>query len=153
MNRAYLKYGEGPDNQREFVLSWNVRTVGWSEMIHTVTWIIFIKIQIFLNFLNFILLLIYFYTPYSIPRPQSTLRLLHIPHLLPTPPPRGCHHTTPLLTSKLPGAFNLLRVRCIVSKWTQTQKSSTVCVLGASYQLVYALCLVVQCLRDLGGPD
>jgi hypothetical protein len=44
-----------------------------------------------------------------------------------------------------------LKVRCIISEWTQTQKSSSVCVLGASYQLVYAACLVVQCLRDLGG--
>jgi hypothetical protein len=26
-------------------------------------------------------------------------------------------------------------------------------VLGASYQLVYAVCLVVQCLRDLRGPE
>ena len=26
-------------------------------------------------------------------------------------------------------------------------------MLGASYQLVYAVCLVVQCLRDLGDPD
>jgi hypothetical protein len=34
-----------------------------------------------------------------------------------------------------------------------TQKYSTVCVLGASCQLVDAVCLVVQCLRDLGGPD
>jgi hypothetical protein len=46
-----------------------------------------------------------------------------------------------------------LRVRCFISDWTQTLKSSTVCVLGASYQLVYAVCSVVQCLRDLGGPD
>jgi hypothetical protein len=50
----------------------------------------------------------------------------------------------PLLTSKLPGASSLLRVRCIISEWTQTWKSSTVCVLGASYQLVYAVCF--------GGP-
>jgi hypothetical protein len=45
-----------------------------------------------------------------------------------------------------------LRVRCIFSDWTQTQQSSTVCVLGASYQLVYTAWLVVQCLRDLGCP-
>jgi hypothetical protein len=51
--------------------------------------------------------------------------------------------------SKLPLASSLLRVRCIISEWTQTWKSSTVCVLGASYQLVYAVCSVVQCLRDL----
>jgi hypothetical protein len=41
-----------------------------------------------------------------------------------------------------------LRVRRIISEWTQIQQSSTLCVLGASYQLVYAVCLVVQCLRD-----
>jgi hypothetical protein len=46
-----------------------------------------------------------------------------------------------------------LMVRCIISEWTQTWQSSTVCVLGASYQLVYAAWLVVQCLKDLRGPD
>jgi hypothetical protein len=45
-----------------------------------------------------------------------------------------------------------LRVRCIFSDWTQTRQSSAVCVLGASYQLMYTACLVVQCLRGLGGP-
>jgi hypothetical protein len=48
---------------------------------------------------------------------------------------------------------SLLKVKCIISEWTQTQQSSTVCMLGVSYQLVYAACLMVQCLRDLGGPD
>jgi hypothetical protein len=62
-------------------------------------------------------------------------------------------HLPSHLTSKLPGACSPLRVRCIISEWTQTRKSSTVCVLGASYQLVYAVCLMVQCLRDLWGPD
>ena len=57
------------------------------------------------------------------------------------------------LTSKLPGASSLLRVRWIISEWTQTQKSSAVYVLVASYQLVYAACLVVQCLWDHRGPD
>jgi hypothetical protein len=46
------------------------------------------------------------------------------PH--PTPFPQGCSHPLPHLTSKLPGASSLLRVRCIISEWTQTQKSSTV---------------------------
>ena len=32
------------------------------------------------------------------------------------------------------------------------QESSAVFVLGASYQLVYAAWLVIQCLRNLGGP-
>jgi hypothetical protein len=61
--------------------------------------------------------------------------------------------TPPHLTSKLPGASSLLRVRYIISEWTQTQQSSTLCVLGASYRLVCAVCLVVQCLRDLRSPD
>jgi hypothetical protein len=46
-----------------------------------------------------------------------------------------------------------LRVRCIFSDWTQTQQTSVVYVLGSSYKLVYAVWLVVQCLKDLGGPD
>jgi hypothetical protein len=50
---------------------------------------------------------------------------------LPTPP-----------TSKLPKASSLLRVRCIISECTQTWQSSAVCVLVASYQLVYAAWLV-----------
>jgi hypothetical protein len=57
------------------------------------------------------------------------------------------------MTFKLPVASNFLMLRSIISEWTQTRKSSTVCVMGASYQLVYAVCLVVQCLRDLGGPE
>jgi hypothetical protein len=64
---------------------------------------------------------------------------------MPLPPPH--------LTSNLPGASSLLRVRCFISEWTQTWKSSTICMLGASYQLVCAVCLVVQCLRDLRSPD
>jgi hypothetical protein len=55
----------------------------------------------------------------------------------------------PRTTSKLPGVSSLLRVRYIISEWTQIRNSFNVCVLGASYQLVYAVCLVVQCLRDL----
>jgi hypothetical protein len=46
-----------------------------------------------------------------------------------------------------------LRVRHIFSDWIQNQQSSAVYVLGASNRLVYAACLVVQCLRDLEGPD
>ena len=61
--------------------------------------------------------------------------------------------TPPHLTSDYPGASNLLRVRCIISEWSQTQQSSAVYVLVVSYQLVYAACLVFQCLRDLGGLD
>jgi hypothetical protein len=72
----------------------------------------------FQNFLNFIL--IYFsYSKF---------------HSLAPHPPSDCStsHTSspPHLNSKRPGASSLLRVRCIVSKGTQTWKSSTVCVLG-----------------------
>jgi hypothetical protein len=75
---------------------------------------------------------------YSPPSP-----LFHIACLLPAP----CLHEDILTpthqTSKLPWASNLLRVRCIIAEWTQAQKSSTICVLGASYQVVDALCLVL----------
>jgi hypothetical protein len=54
-------------------------------------------------------------------------------------------------TFPLPGASSLLRVRFIISDWTWTQQSSAAYVLGASYQLVYATWLVVQCLRNLSG--
>jgi hypothetical protein len=62
-----------------------------------------------------------------------------------SPPP-------PYLSSKLPGIFSLLRARCIISEWTEIWQSSAIYVLGASYQLVYAAHLVVQCLRDIRGP-
>jgi hypothetical protein len=81
----------------------------------------------------------------------STLLHLHIPYLLPTPlSPGGCPYPPLHMTSILPMASSLLRVRCINSESTQSWKSSVVCVLGVSYQLVYAACLVIQCLRDLG---
>jgi hypothetical protein len=84
--------------------------------------------------------LIYFLHSISHSPPLSTLWLLHIPYLLPPClSPCGCPHSPPHLISKLPGASSLLRVRCIMSEWTQTWKSSTVCVLGPSYQLVYAV--------------
>ena len=52
------------------------------------------------------------------------------------------------LTSQIPGASSFLKVRCIFSERVQTWQSSAVHVLGASYQLVHAAWLVVQCLRD-----
>jgi hypothetical protein len=112
----------------------------------------FLMQECFYLFLN----LFIFYTPYSIFHPSihppTAPHSTPPPH--PTPSPRGCPHPhPPHLTSKLSGASSLLRVRCIISEWTQIQQSSTVCVLGASYQLMYAVCLVVQCLRDLRGPD
>ena len=75
--------------------------------------------------------LIYFCTPYTIPFPPSIIQWLHIPHLLPTAPVSiWMPSPPPHLTYKLPGASSLLRVRCIISEWTQTPKSFTVCVLG-----------------------
>jgi hypothetical protein len=57
--------------------------------------------------------------------------MFHITYLLPTTlSPCGFPQPLPHQTSKLPGASSLLRVRCIISEWTQTQKSSTACVLG-----------------------
>jgi hypothetical protein len=40
-----------------------------------------------------------------------------------------------------------------LSYFSKIQQSSAVCVLGASYQPMYAACLVVQCLEDLKGSD
>jgi hypothetical protein len=56
------------------------------------------------------------------------------------------------MISKLPGATSLLKVTCIISEWTQTWQSTAVYVLEVSYQQLYAVCLVVQCLKDLRGP-
>ena len=50
-----------------------------------------------------------------------------------------------------PGASSLLRVRHTISEWTQTQKTSAVYALGASYQLIYAAWLVFWYLRNLWG--
>jgi hypothetical protein len=78
--------------------------------------------------------------------------ILHSPHstLLPmshtspqsTPSPRGCPNPPSHLISILPVASSLLRIRCIISEWTQTRKSSTVCVLrgllsAGAYCMVY----------------
>lgn len=101
------------------------------------------------NFNYHILIIINFYMPYFIQ--PSTLWLFHI--LYTRLSPHGCPYPTLHLTSAYPGASSLLKVRCIISEWAQTLKSSTVCVLGPSYQLVYAACLVVWCLRDLRIQD
>jgi hypothetical protein len=64
------------------------------------------------NYFKFIYL---FNTPYFIP--PSTLLMLHIPYLLPTPlSTHRCPQHPRHLTSKLPGASSLLRVRCIISE-------------------------------------
>ena len=114
-----------------------------------------LSLSFFFFFFKFTYLFIYHlsYTPYFIcPIPIHPPTAPH-----PTPPPhplspRGCPNPPPHLTSKLPGASSLLRARCIISDWTQTQQSSAVYVLGALYQLVYAAWLVVQSLRDLRSP-
>jgi hypothetical protein len=83
------------------------------------------------------------------PTPEVHPPTLHIPYFLPTP----CLHEDiptpyfpPHLTSKLSGTSSLLRVRYIISDRTQTQQSSAIYVLRASYELVYAACLVIQYL-------
>ena len=97
-------------------------------------------------------IILFFYTP-DFTHPTSTIQMFHIPYLLTNPlSPCECPHPLPHLTSKLPEASSLLRVRCIISQWTQTLQYSTVCVLEAIYQQVYADSLVAQCLRDLKGP-
>ena len=91
-----------------------------------------------LRFLNFIVIFSLFFTlhiPFPAPRPPSNCSTSHTSY---PPYPVSMWMPQPNLTSKLPGASSLLRVRCIISEWTQTRQSSTVCVLGASYQLVYA---------------
>ena len=98
----------------------------------------------------------FFFSSFTLHILPTPIHPLTAPHLIPpphNPSPSGCPHPQPYLTSKLPRASSLLRVRCILYEWTQTRKSPTVCVLGSSHQLVYAVCLVVHCLRDLGGPD
>jgi hypothetical protein len=109
----------------------------------------------FFNLL-FIYLFIYLFILQILLPSQSTLWLFHIPYLLLTPvSPQDIPISQPPAnqTSKLPEASSLLRVRCIIYDWTQTQQSSAVYVLRVSYQLVDATWLVVRCLRDLRGPD
>jgi hypothetical protein len=112
---------------------------------HTITHI-FLVFFFYIFKLKFLQSIFYF--------PPSTLWLFLIPYLLPSLLSQGgCLHSSPHLTSKLPGPSSLLRIKCIISELTQTEKSSTVCVLGTLYQVMYAVCLVFQCLRDLGGPN
>jgi hypothetical protein len=102
-------------------------------------------------FFPFFVFYLFIYTPDFIPHP-STFPLFHIPHFLPTTlSPRVSPQPSPSQTSRLPGAFSLLRVRCIISDWTQTWQPSAVYVLRTSYKLAYATWLVVQWLRDLRG--
>jgi hypothetical protein len=110
----------------------------------------------YILFFNLILFVTHFLHSifHSSPLPIHILTVLHPippPHL--TPSPHGCPHSSHHLTSKCRGASRLLRVGCFIFESTQTWKSSTVCVLGVSYQLVYAVCFVFQCLKNLGGTD
>lgn len=77
---------------------------------------------------------------------------LAFPH--PIPPPLSLreyflllHQTSPFLVSP-----SFLMVRCFFCHWGKTRKSSSAYVLGVSWLLVYAACLVHQGLTDLGGP-
>jgi hypothetical protein len=141
---------------------WLISTYKWvhhhawtffrSELSHSEWYFLVYSFACNIFFFNFNLFLIYFLHSYSIPHPPlSTLWLLHVPNLLPNPPclhmDAPTHHPTWPLNSLGPP------VSCIISEWTQTRNSCTVCVLGASYQLVYAVFLVVQCLRNLWGLD
>jgi hypothetical protein len=56
------------------------------------------------------------FTLYILFPPPSTLQLFHIPYLPSPMSPRGCPHPIPHLTSKISGAYNLLRVRRIISE-------------------------------------
>jgi hypothetical protein len=120
-----------------------------------------LKVYHYLIILRFLIFVFYYLFILFIFTLQILFRLLAhpptVPHPIPSPwilSPWGCPHSpspTHKQTSSLPGASSLLSVSCTISEWTQTEPSSIVCVLGASYQLVYAVFLVVQCLRDLGG--
>jgi hypothetical protein len=84
-------------------------------------------------FFNLILFVIHFYNTYSIPFPSPfTHWLLYIPHLLLTSPHLHVdvpNHPQPHMTSKLPGASSLLRVRRFISEWTQT------------WEVLYCMCV------------
>jgi hypothetical protein len=72
---------------------------------------------LFSVFLNFILFLIYVLNSIFHFLPPSPLCLLQIPYLLLTPPvSTWMPPPLPNLTSKIPGASILLRVRCIISE-------------------------------------
>jgi hypothetical protein len=84
------------------------------------TWIFCFQVR------NLLFIYLFIYTPDIIPPHPA-----HPPTVpYPLPPPHSCLHedVPPHLTSKLPRASSLLRVRCIISNWTQTRQSSTVCV-------------------------
>jgi hypothetical protein len=147
-----LSFKGSHDSNSNIVGTWWQKLMGRGCVAY---WLALIACSTCLLFFNLILFLIYFlHSIFQSPPP------IHAPMTAPHPitPPhpthlRGCLHLPPHLITELSRASSLLRVRCIIPEWTQILKSSTLSVLGASYQLVYAVCLVVQCLRDLSGPD
>lgn len=97
----------------------------------------FVKAHTFLS-LQFFLIFLFFYTLYFIPP------LFHhptVPHpILPphAPLPTWMFPSPAPPTCKLHGVSSLLRFRFIISECSQNQQPCTVCVLGPTYQLVYA---------------
>ena len=92
----------------------------WISCNSHIVWTIFLFYLIILN--------LFFLIPLPI-CPSNVTHLISHPCLqedVPTHPP-----------SPLTGASCLQRVRCILSHWSQTRKTSALCV-GASYQLGYA---------------
>jgi hypothetical protein len=81
-------------------------------------------------FLNLILFVIHFlhYIFHSLPLPINDATVPHpTPPPQPTPSPHECPQPPPPhLTSELPGALSLLRVRCFISEWTPGSTGNTV---------------------------
>jgi hypothetical protein len=103
-------------------------------------------------FLNFCIIL-FFYTPGFIPPlpppiSASDYSTSHTSSLTPVSTP----HPTWLLNSLGPPVSRGLGASSL-NEHRPGSPLLYVCCGGASYQLVYAACLVVQCLRDLGDPD
>ena len=79
--------------------------------------------SVFSPFFFILFILLVFYTPLILSPSQSTLWLFHIEYFSPHCP--FLHEDIPISTppshqtSLLPGAFRLLRVRCIFSDWIQ----------------------------------
>ena len=97
------------------------------------SYLVFHFYYIYIIFIHFLKSNLFFTLPIFFPLP-----LIHppvFPHPIPPSHPLSMWMSLPppYLTSKHPGVSSLLRVTCIISGWTQTWQSSTVCVLGASY--------------------
>ena len=105
----------------------------------------------FTSFDLHILLTINFFTVPSLPISLSFFAQFLIPFTLPLismkMSPYPTPHTMPGLP--IPGVSSLLSIKHIFSHWHHTRQSSDVYVSRALDQLMYAACLVAQCLRDL----